>query len=222
MTPEVKIDKEKFYVLQKIKEEYLRQAKKQIIEINIEEKSKESNKLDFCVSINNQVKNILSLESNGIIKIVSKETYYESYCDTIKFYLEIIQPKFDKYYKRLSDSSILNRINSPVNLISKDPLGNYYYINRLISFKNNKCIYFHVFEILYTKSMTDNPVCLYKDIIDFVSKKIKSKNKDTLKMIRNAKSRIFRYSDLPTKAENGSEIIKTVHGIGLQLYNPKI
>ena len=98
MTPENKIDSETWYVLQKIKEEYLRTKTSEPIKYEVKFYGYQE---PSAPKSENEVKTLEKLEDVGAIKIIKKEEVpSEYYFETIFYYLKIIKEKFNELYTK--------------------------------------------------------------------------------------------------------------------------
>jgi len=111
------------------------------------------------------------------------------------------------------------------NLITRDKItGDFYYKNKPIKFENKETIYYLIFECLYEKGDLEG-FCSYETINRYLEKYGKEQytdNKQIMDRIKNGIINLFRFSNLPSKAPDGKELIQKIRGKGIILYNPPL
>ncbi|OHB23133.1 MAG: hypothetical protein A2939_01920 [Parcubacteria group bacterium RIFCSPLOWO2_01_FULL_48_18] len=240
LTPDKKLNQAIWWVFQELRKEHLAVS------------SEKSVSFEYCKrgdtpSLEDQRRALKFLSGNGMIRITN-DNYpapFNQYggggfgarvlgVKPIGHDIDILQPKFDKFYRQVSKMPEIKALASISSgyLIDRDSNGNYFYNGKRIEM-NREAIYYKIFDALYLRGNQDGFLS-YEDIENHLIKNGVStsntkaeRNKRILNAITNKQQGLFRTAKVSgkgflNKTPDGGKLIDPIRGDGLRLNNPKI
>lgn len=237
MLPEEKYKQDVWFVLKKIRRKSLyRSSEEEPIEYiihlqqNAVQRREEPEPIEESDIISQLIKTGLLKEKKPSQRIESRVGEH-ILNPIIGYYLEIVQPVFDKEYAKYAKwftAQESREVSKSDHLVSKDKRGAYYYDGKLIEMQSDS-LHYKVMDSLYS-GQDQEGFLAYEDVEKALQKSGEQEIEETEprnKRIRNGLQQLFRFAKvngrpLTNKVPDGKRLIEIVRGKGLKLYNPKI